>query len=70
MIKTVLRNSRFHRVNTHIKRYLHQMDIYFIKKSTPPTPEIPQPQVSVQTRVTEKPVIPQLEKPQRIATKP
>lgn len=70
MIKTVLRNSSFHTVNTHIKRYLHQMDIYFIKKPTPPTPEIPQTQVPDQTRVTEKPAIPQLEKPQKIVTKP
>ncbi|MEC5307958.1 SpaA isopeptide-forming pilin-related protein [Bacillus thuringiensis] len=48
------------------------------KKPTPPTPETPkpeqpeapQPQVPEQPKVTEKPVIPQLEKPQQIVIKP
>ncbi|OUB05816.1 adhesin [Bacillus thuringiensis serovar yunnanensis] len=48
------------------------------KKPTPPTPETPQPeqpetpqpQTPEQPKVTEKPVIPQLEKPQQIVMKP
>ncbi len=54
------------------------------KKPTPPTPETPQPeqpqkpdqpeapqpQVPEQPKATEKPVIPQLEKPQQIVMKP
>lgn len=43
------------------------------KKPTPPTPETPhqpeQPQTPEQPKVTEKPVVPQVEKPQAIVTK-
>ncbi|PFS28895.1 adhesin, partial [Bacillus thuringiensis] len=36
----------------------------------PEQPEAPQPQVPEQPKVTEKPVIPQLEQPQQIVIKP